>query len=769
MSRGKKIDFQRINDFALSSFESLLRQWLPDGRKNGSEWVSVNPTRADGHAGSFSVHIFNGVWKDFASGDGGSDPISLFAYLFHSGNQGAAAKELCALFGLDVEPNKILPFVDKKPRSAWVAIRPPVDCAAPHVAHIKRGRPERVWCYRAADGAVLGYVYRFVTSDGGKEVLPLAWCRNERTFNEEWRWMSFPEPRWLYGLDRLAARPDAPVLVVEGEKCAELAAEHLPDLVAVTWPGGGNSVHKVDWSPLAGRSVVIWPDCDAQRSKAGELLPAEVQPGIKAAHKIAPALVALGCKVWVMELPEPGEKKNGWDIADAVDEGLIGSELAAFVRGKARVYAQAGVGGATKLHPEPVPASAEAVPYREAWQDGLIQKPRGGIEDCRENVFLVLSRHPAWEGVIGWNDFTKRIEKIKLPPWGGRLGEWETRDDLDLGLWLAQKCDLLIRSEASLVAGVSMAADRNSFHPPREWLEGLAAWDGVNRLEHYVSDCVGCDNTRYVQLVGKYFLIGMVARIFRPGCPMQYMPVLEGAQGIGKSSFWRALGGEWFQETPFKLGDKDAYMQLNGAILYEIAEMDSFNKSESTQVKAFISQQIDRYREPYARRTVDRPRQCVFAGTTNHGEYLKDTTGNRRFWPIKATSVDIDALLAIRDQLFAEAFYRFKSGEQWYPSREDEAAHFVPQQDERRIVDPWLYPLMEWLEDVNQRMTREFTITDLLMGACKVELNKIDGNRGMATRMGNLMTELPGWQRKRRSTGFREWVWVRPESGKAEF
>jgi len=192
-------------------------------------------------------------------------------------------------------------------------------------------------------------------------------------------------------------------------------------------------------------------------------------------------------------------------------------------------------------------------------------------------------------------------------------------------------------------------------------------------------------------------MIGIIARIFRPGCSMQYMPILEGLQGIGKSGLWRALGGEWFQDTPLKLGDKDAYMQLTGTLIYEIAEMDSFNKAESTLVKGFITQENDRFREPYGRRPIDNPRQCVFVGTTNHGEYLKDTTGNRRFWPIAAVNMDIDLLKSMREQIFAEAFHRFNEGERWHPSRDEERQYFVPQQDARRIVDPWLYPLQEFL------------------------------------------------------------------------
>lgn len=747
-----KIDFKRINAEALGCFDQLLREWLPGGTRAGAEYSCLNPTRSDNKKGSFSINVHKGIWQDFATGDKGGDPVSLYAYLFTAGDQGAAAKAIESRLGMAGESVNQPPT--RSAKTEWLSIYPPASVPPAPVAHIKRGRPDVRWEYRDAHGGVLGYVCRFTTSEGGKEVLPIAWCRHARTGEQMWRWMAFPEPRWLYGLDRLADMPSATVLVVEGEKCADAAAAQLPELVVVSWPGGGKAVDKCDWSPLAGRRVIIWPDCDAQADKAGELLPEDKQPGVVAARKIADKIKSLGAKVWLLSIPRPGEKPGGWDVADAIAEGMTGQALADYIRAQSR-----------SLPPQSAvsqPAVNEVIPGSDAWEVGLIRKDGGRLEDCRENVFLVLSRHPDWSGVIGYNEFTFRVEKLALPPYGGCLGEWSTEDDLATGLWLAQQCRLLVRSEGTIVSGVIMASQKNKFHPPQQWLTGLTPWDGVERLPYFLSDCLGVDNSEYLQMVGTFFMVGLVARIFRPGCSMQYMPVIEGGQGIGKSSFWRALGGEWYQETPFNLGDKDAYMLISGALLYEIAEMDSFNKAETTAMKAFITRQTDRYREPYGRRPVDRPRQCVFAGTTNHSEYLKDTTGNRRIWPIQAKVIDIDLLAGIRDQLFAEALSRFKAGARWHPTRDEEQRLFVVEQSSRQIVDPWLYPLQDWLEDVDRRLVAEFTSAEILCGAFKVELSKIDGNRGMATRLGNLMAEIGGWVRKRRSSGRRDWVYVRP-------
>lgn len=238
----KKIDFAAINRAALGQFESLLGEWLPDGETSGSEYRAINPTRGDSKKGSFSINIRKGVWQDFATDDAGSDPISLFAYLFHNNDQGAAAKELAAELGVDLpnttrktgadssrthrqprqgdkpaegaQSHSKKSTSDSKPGndSPWHPIIPvPADAPERHKAHSVRGLPDTVWTYHGLDGAVLGHVYRFKSSDGGKEVLPLTWCQHEKSGKTEWRWMQWAVPRPLYGLDRLTiADIDAP-------------------------------------------------------------------------------------------------------------------------------------------------------------------------------------------------------------------------------------------------------------------------------------------------------------------------------------------------------------------------------------------------------------------------------------------------------------------------------------------------------------------------------------------------------------------------------
>ena len=248
--------------------------------------------------------------------------------------------------------------------SPWMPLRPvPTDAPEAPRAHPVRGVPLRVSAYREVDGALIGYVMRFITSTGGKDDIPLAYAKNETTGAQAWRWMSFAKPRPLYGLDRLAAKPDAVVLLVEGEKCADVAHEELAELAVVSWPGGGKADGKTDWTPLAGRKVITWADCDAKREKltkderdalvdgldeqAAEqaliaaqavkpLLPDNEQPGAQTMIRIREVLRSMNCKLWNVRLPPAGAKPDGWDVADAVLEGLKGKELAAFIRENAR-------------------------------------------------------------------------------------------------------------------------------------------------------------------------------------------------------------------------------------------------------------------------------------------------------------------------------------------------------------------------------------------------------------------------------------------------
>ena len=409
------------------------------------------------------------------------------------------------------------------------------------------------------------------------------------------------------------------------------------------------------------------------------------------------------------------------------------------------------------------PAIADLLDIRD--QVGLRLNDKRKPIGCLENVVTILQRDDAWRGVLAYNEFTNALEKKIPPPFdGGKLGEWTDADDVKLRLWLSVHFDLRA-NERDIAAAVGEMGDRARYHPVRDYLESIP-YDGRKRvdtwLERYLGARVPTDDrdlrsAKYYELAGRWWLISAIARIYRPGCQADHVLLLEGQQGAGKSTTLGMLFGDWFSDTPLRIGDKDSYGALRGVWGYELAELDSFNRAESSASKAFFSARKDKFRPPYGHRDIIVERQTVFAGTTNHDQYLRDSTGNRRYWPVRCGEIRLrgpDSIESDVHQLWAEALTLYHAGEKWFPTDPEHVAIFGEQQAERELGDVY--------EDLIYRGTLnrdEISMSEIFADILDIEPAKM--TRAEQIRVGECMKRLK-WRKKRiRDAGGRSYIYER--------
>ena len=357
------------------------------------------------------------------------------------------------------------------------------------------------------------------------------------------------------------------------------------------------------------------------------------------------------------------------------------------------------------LGPERVLADIDAVQFGD-WRTRLLRSEKGRILSCYENVALFLENSPEWAGVLGYNEFTAGFVVLKTPPAPVSAepgSEIEDHFDTEAVRWLERRMQLVKPDLVRRV--VDVIARCTSFHPVRDYLEFLPAWDGVPRIGSWLIDYCGVESSDsnpniYAMAVGEKFLIAAVKRILEPGVKCDSVLVLEGQQGLGKSTVPRILAGdEWFSDQLADMGSKDASMQLRGVWIVELSELDVLNRAELARAKAFLSQQTERFRLPYGRRVVHVPRQCVFIGTTNADSWLKDETGGRRFWPVRCRQIDLDGLRRDRDQLWAEALHLCRAGTTWWLDEADVVQDAIEEQRSRYQADIWQETIAKWLEE----------------------------------------------------------------------
>lgn len=331
---------------------------------------------------------------------------------------------------------------------------------------------------------------------------------------------------------------------------------------------------------------------------------------------------------------------------------------------------------------------------------------------------LVLEHDPDWKDVLAFDELVSEPVKLSAPPWpGGQAGDWNDYDTAELISWFGRKYGLEPAGQ-TLANALIVRARRRPFHPIREWLESLP-YRGTSVLDIWLREAMqGKEDPEYMRIVGRRWLISAVARVMQPGCKADLCLILEGEQGLMKSTALHILFQPWYSDQPIQFGDKDSYLAVRGILCLELAEMDAWRKADHSTAKAFISQRVDRYRPPYGHRMMTIPRQCVLAGTTNQREYLRDPSGNRRYLPVRCGPVDTDFLREHREDLFAEALMAYRAGEPWWLEEGEETRLAELARDTRTQDDPWCEGLARYMmKSGAQRWSTEV----LLIEACGVD------------------------------------------------
>lgn len=326
--------------------------------------------------------------------------------------------------------------------------------------------------------------------------------------------------------------------------------------------------------------------------------------------------------------------------------------------------------------------------------ENLARNQDGTPRSTTANVHAILTSSPEWDGVLGLN-LRRGVTLLVPPPFGedyaGAAREyptpWLNVDTLRLVKWLAGEGRSMQADKTAAYDAVDLIARSNPYDPVADYLRGLA-WDGEPRLDRWLVDLCGVEDSTYARRVGSMWMVAAVARALEPGCKADCILVLEGAQGRRKSTLLRDLAGglDYFREGIGDIRERDSLMAVANTWITEIREMAGLSNRAQEQIKSFLDRQNDHYRAPYDRVSEDHPRRFALAATTNLEEYLHDPTGARRWWPVRVTACDLERLDEVRDQLWAEAAARYRAGEPWWVEADD--PDFVREQEARYDGDP---------------------------------------------------------------------------------
>lgn len=414
----------------------------------------------------------------------------------------------------------------------------------------------------------------------------------------------------------------------------------------------------------------------------------------------------------------------------------------------------------------------------ENWISLLEVSPTtGGAAKTADNVLIILENDPLLKNKIVYEEFGNRIYALGALPWEADTEPriWTDNDDAGLRHYLEKA--YRITGEKRILDAFSLSCHKHSYNAVKDYLYSLPEWDGVPRLDTLFIDYLGAADNAYTRAAARKSLTAAVARVMTPGVKYDTMPILAGPQGIGKSTLLRLLGGRWFSDSLSTFEGKEACEMLQGVWINEVGELNGLNRAETNAVKQFLSKVEDIFREPYGRRTGVYPRRCVFFGTTNEAEFLKDKTGNRRFWPIDCGIIpptknvfrDLPSEVA---QIWAEALIAWRFGEGLYLTgealtiaetaqeehseqsskegviREFVAREVLPDWDKRSITQRKMYWQADFQKGGVQTVPREKICAAEIWCECFggdiKTMRKSD-----SAEINGILSRIPGWKRSK--------------------
>ena len=417
------------------------------------------------------------------------------------------------------------------------------------------------------------------------------------------------------------------------------------------------------------------------------------------------------------------------------------------------------------------------------WQHRLSMNKRGDIENTIQNLTIILQNDPKLKGIV-FNELSDCIEIKGSVPWQHPSKYWRDADDAQLLTYLTYHYGKFTRVNYDVA--LAKVVDDRSFHPIRQYLDGLPEWDRTERVDTLLTDYLGAEDNPYTRAVIRKTLCGAIARVMIPGIKFDTMLVLSGPQGIGKSTIISKLCGEWFNDSLLlsDTKDKTAAEKLQGFWILEIGELAGLKKTEIETLRGFISRQNDVFRASFGRRATPHLRQCIFIGTTNaeHG-YLRDTTGNRRFFPVKVSGNSEKKPWQLTqneiDQIWAEALVYYRNNEPLILDAEteryaknlqreametDEREGMVREYLETLLPDNWnemsLYERRNFLNGsefgevsakgtVRRQKVCNMEIWCECFGKNKADLKRLDANAISA-----IMAKMEGWQKSGKKSRF---------------